>query len=49
MNESELISRAMSALGKRKSAAKSAAARLNGSIPRPPEKRKGWPKGKKRK
>lgn len=49
MKESELIRLAMSALGKRSSSAKSAAARANGSVPRPPEKRKGWPKGKKRK
>jgi hypothetical protein len=42
MNEKELIRRAMSALGKRKSLKKTKAVRRNAKLG-------GWPKGKKRK
>lgn len=41
MNEKQLIRKAMSALGKRKSKAKTDAARKNAKLG-------GWPKGKKR-
>jgi hypothetical protein len=42
------IRESMSIIGSKKSLAKTNAARVNGAKPRPAEKRKGWPKGKKR-
>lgn len=49
MNEQDLIRKAMSALGSRKSKAKSKAARINGAMPCAKGKKRGRPRKKKSK